>query len=81
MDNEKNLNLTPEEETPVVEEIKEAAEEISATEENLEIAEEIPADTKAPKLRSAYRLKYGSYATAITAIFFSCLRNCSRSIC
>lgn len=69
MDNEKNLNLTPEEETPVVEEIKEAAEEISATEENLEIAEEIPADTKAPKLRSAYRLKYGSYATAITAIF------------
>lgn len=71
MDNEKNLNLTPEEEAPeVAEEINETEAVAEVSEPTVEASDEAP-EKAAPKLRSAYRLKYGSYATAITAIFIA----------
>ncbi len=75
MDNEKMINETPEEITEeVVTETETTPEEV-VTPEATEVVEtsdteEIKQDNS-QKIKSAYRLKYGSYATAITAIFIA----------
>ncbi len=75
MDNEKKINEAAEET------LQEVALNEDKTQETAEaVAEETVAENSeenannqsdSPKIKSAYRLKYGSYATAITAIFIA----------
>ncbi len=75
MDNEKKLNELETEETSATPEIEPAveAEEPEAEEK---VTSEVKEEGKAPKsrrekIRSDFRLKYGVYSTAITAIFIA----------